>query len=104
MITKILIWLVEKVLLPLLDKRKNGARKLLRKVTHYKHHGVDVAVREVLMGEHREFCLCWYPCVFLKPGQSDNCPVAQKLYEFDVEHNLVTPVWECPNFVQRGDE
>jgi hypothetical protein len=63
----------------------------------YDHHGTTVWVREDLKGTHRQYCLCW-SCANLKPGSAENCPIAQKLYELDVEHHLTTPVFECPEF------
>jgi hypothetical protein len=63
----------------------------------YEHHGAAVFVRKDLKGRHRDNCLCW-SCDKLKPGQPNNCPIAQKLYGLCVEHNLVTPVYECPEF------
>lgn len=63
-------------------------------VEYYKHHGQMVAVRKSLKGMHREHCLC-YICRKFKPGDKDNCPKAQKLYEFDVENDMTTPVFEC---------
>jgi hypothetical protein len=66
----------------------------------YEHHGTLVWVREDLQGQHRAHCLCW-ACAKLRPGQAENCPIAQGLYEFDVAHNLVTPVFECPAFEEK---
>jgi hypothetical protein len=63
----------------------------------YEHHGVEVSVMAELEGHHRDFCLC-YSCEHFKPDQEDNCPIAQRVYELDVELDLVTPVWECPKF------
>ena len=70
-------------------------------VEHYNHHGVEVAVQPGLRGKHREHCLCWH-CARLKPGQSDNCEVAQALYVHCVKNDLVTPVYECPKFKAKG--
>jgi hypothetical protein len=64
----------------------------------YLHHGKMVWVRSDLLGSHKQHCLCW-SCAKLLPGQKENCPIAQKLYEINKEHNLVTPVYECPEFV-----
>ena len=63
----------------------------------YNHHGRNVWVREDLKGEHIGHCLC-YKCDNFKPNCSDNCHIAQAVYENCVEFGLVTPVWECPNF------
>ncbi len=63
----------------------------------YEHHGALVSVREDLKGKHREYCLCW-SCANFKPGEESNCPRAKQLYQFCVENDMVTPVWECPAF------
>ena len=70
-------------------------------IERYVHHGVEVAVQVQLRGKHREHCLCW-GCEKLKPGEADNCEIAQGLYEHCVKHNLVTPVYECPEFQEKG--
>jgi hypothetical protein len=65
----------------------------------YQHHGKIAWTRSDLLGTHRQNCLCW-SCSKLFPGSKDNCPIAQKLYGLCVEHNLVTPVYECPDFTK----
>jgi hypothetical protein len=65
----------------------------------YKHHGLEMWVREDLKGTHRDHCLC-YSCDKFFPGRSENCPIAQALYQFDIAHNLTTPVFECVEFCQ----
>lgn len=63
----------------------------------YSHHGTDVHVRSDLRGRHRSFCLC-FMCSKLRPGQADNCPIAQAVFENCVKYDIVTPMWECPKF------
>jgi len=74
-----------------------------KSVEKYIHHGEEVTVFSELKGTHREHCLCWNGCKHFKPnvpGQknSENCIMANGLYEFDVKFNLTTPVFECPKF------
>ena len=64
----------------------------------YEHYGTKVWVREDLKGTHRSHCLC-FSCTNLNLADREkNCPIANKLYQFCVDHNLTTPVFECPNF------
>lgn len=42
-------------------------------------------------------CLCWN-CTKLKPAQSNNCPIAQSLFDICVKHDVATPVTRCPEF------
>ena len=63
----------------------------------YDHHGATVWVDATLKGQHRSHCLCW-KCGNFKPGTPENCGIAQRLYQICVDHNLVTPVYECPEF------
>jgi len=76
-----------------------AAKNLLgpKKYEKYKHHGAEVWVRSDLKGKHRDYCLCW-SCNQFHPGQKINCPAAQVLYQNCVTFDVVTPVWECPNF------
>jgi len=68
----------------------------------YKHHNKNVAVLDELKGMHGEFCLC-YKCAKLNINDREkNCPIASELYQLCVKHNLVTPVFECPEFEENG--
>jgi hypothetical protein len=69
-------------------------------IIRYEHHGWMVSVMEHLKGLHKEHCLC-FRCKRFKPNKHDNCPVAQELFEFDIQHGCVTPMWECPVFVEQ---
>lgn len=69
-------------------------------VERYEHHGREVTVLSAIKGEHRSLCLCWQGCAKFKPGEPDNCPIAQSLYALCVEHGLTTPVGECAEFVR----
>lgn len=64
----------------------------------YTHHGHKVFVRKDLKGKHKNFCLCELCKKFVPENKSKNCKIANVLYQFDVRHSLVTPVWECPVF------
>lgn len=70
-------------------------------IERYEHHGRVVAVEADLKGKHRQYCLC-YGCARFNPGEADHCPIARRIYETCVEHGVVTPVWECPDFVIAG--
>lgn len=67
-------------------------------IIQYDHHGATVWVREDLKGKHREHCLCFSGCSKFKPGTPENCQIAQANYENCVKFNIVTPVFECPEF------
>jgi hypothetical protein len=66
----------------------------------YRHHGQEVYVRSVLKGKHKSYCLC-YSCLSFYPGTVFNCAIAERVYSACEEHNIVTPVWECPAFVEK---
>lgn len=63
----------------------------------YDHHDATVWVNSDLKGKHRGHCLC-FSCDRFKPGSDDNCYIAKRIYANCVEFNLVTPVYECPEF------
>ena len=67
-------------------------------IIKYKHHGVNVSVREDLKGKHREHCLCWICEKFNSKDRETNCNIANKLFEFDKYYSVTTPVWECKKF------
>jgi len=67
----------------------------------YEHHGVAVFVNSELKGTHRAHCLC-YQCESFHPGTPGNCNIAQRLYQLCVDEDLVTPVYECPKFVEKN--
>lgn len=64
----------------------------------YHHHDRDVWVRCDLVGEHRKYCLC-FSCAFF-----EECDVTKALYSFCMRHNMIAPVWECPEFKRKEIE
>ena len=72
-------------------------------IIKYKHHGVNVSVREDLKGKHREHCLCWICEKFNPNDRNSNCQIANLLFEFDKLHHVTTPVWECKKFIRLPD-
>lgn len=54
-------------------------------------------VVSVLKGLHRNCCLC-FSCGKFKPGDPDNCPIAEAVFANCVKFGIVTPMWECPKF------
>ena len=71
------------------------------KIIQYEHHGRMVYVDEDLKGRHREHCLCFRCAKFHPEDRAKNCPIANLNYAMDVLLNLVTPVWECPEFKEK---
>lgn len=69
------------------------------KTDKYEHHGVEVSVVAAVKGQHRDHCLC-YTCGRFAPGTAEHCPIARRIYENCVEHNVVTPVYECPKYAE----
>lgn len=67
-------------------------------IIEYEHHGLMMSVRNNLRGLHREHCLCWICDRFVPENRKKNCIIANKLFDFDIGHNVVTPVWECAMF------
>jgi len=71
------------------------------KIIQYEHYGRMVYVDEDLKGKHREHCLCFRCAKFHPENREKNCSSANLNYAMDVLLNLVTPVWECPEFVSK---
>lgn len=65
------------------------------KIIKVQKFGKELNVQEHLLGKHREHCLCWSGCKYFKPNTPENCEVAQKLLQFDIDNGVTTPVWEC---------
>ena len=64
----------------------------------YEHHGKKVWVNKDLVGKHRGHCLCFF-CAKFRPGVPEvNCPIANLNYAVCLAHNMVLPVYECPEF------
>ena len=64
----------------------------------YDHHGRRVWVRPELKGQHRKYCLC-FSCKNLNiEDRSKNCFIANALFDNCVKLDVVTPVFECPEF------
>lgn len=67
-------------------------------IIRYNHHGTEVLVQDNLKGKHKEFCLCYTACEHFRPGSSDNCEIAQAVFENCIKYGITTPVWECPKY------
>lgn len=69
-------------------------------MTKYLHHGNEVYVDEKLKGRHREHCLCWQGCARFKLDgpRSENCFIANAIFQIDKNFGVTTPVFECPEF------
>lgn len=66
----------------------------------FEHHGKMVWARSDLKGRFYQYCLC-FECGKFNPKLTNvdgNCPIATALYRLCVKHDLVTPVFECPEF------
>jgi hypothetical protein len=81
----------------LLIKRAGNTANDPIEFERYKHHNELVWVMKKNKGKHREHCLC-FQCARFHPGSDGNCETAKLLYKHCVELDIVTPVWECPNF------
>lgn len=69
------------------------------KIIRYEHHGYTVAVDEKLKGCHRKHCLC-FRCRSFAPDTKHNCPIAEWIFGTARRFILVTPVYECPQFIE----
>jgi hypothetical protein len=78
--------------------KAKGSTTMEKQIEKYEHHGELVSVFSEVRGKHREFCLCFQGCARFKPGQPDNCEIAQATFENCVKYNTVTPMWECPKY------
>lgn len=68
------------------------------KFEQYEHHGVLVTVVKSVKGKNREHCLC-FSCTKFKSGTPEtNCKIANLNYAVCLAHNVVLPVYECPQF------
>jgi|WetSurMetagenome_2_1015567.scaffolds.fasta_scaffold441091_2 hypothetical protein len=61
------------------------------------HYGVVVWVNPTTEALRRTECLC-LNCTCLKPGKTDNCPYAQRLYEVCKDGNIALAVTRCLPF------
>lgn len=59
------------------------------------HYGHDVWVNPTTEALRRSECLC-LNCDNLKPGQPDNCQIAQQLYQVCVSENVALTITRCP--------
>jgi hypothetical protein len=66
----------------------------------YTHHGRSVWVNKTLKGKHQEHCLC-FSCGKFFPNDNDNCRIAEMNFAMCKAFNLVTPVYECPEFADK---
>jgi hypothetical protein len=71
-------------------------------IIQYEHHNEQVWVDEDLKGKHRDMCLCYKCDKFNPENREANCEIANALYRICVYFSLATPVFECPDFKEKG--
>ena len=69
-----------------------AAGPVVQKVVRY---GVEVWENAYMDALRKKECLC-LNCGNMKPGSSDHCPAAKKLYELCREENLAMAITRCP--------
>ena len=77
---------------------------IIRYTHKWQNHEAEVAVIEANKGKHRNNCLCFQQCAKYLPGDKRNCPIADELFSFCINHDVVTPVWECPLYLAKQPE
>lgn len=68
------------------------------KIVKYFHHGVEVFTFEEIKGKHSIYCLCYANCAHFKPGQLDNCEIAEANFKLCLKYHITTPVFECSKY------
>ncbi len=84
-----ILWL-EKIFVDLLTGDKMRVQPKVEE-----HYGKRVFVNPTTEYIRRAECLC-LNCGNLKPGQPDNCQIAQALFEVCVRENVALAVTRCP--------
>jgi len=74
---------------------------MAKEITTYIHHGRRVSAAKENMGKHRENCLCLQCANFYPDCREKNCRIANLLFAIDCAFDITTPVWECPEFLQK---
>lgn len=64
------------------------------------HYGKTVWVNPTTETLRKTECLC-LNCSNLKPDQSDNCHIAQSLFQICVLENIAMAITRCPMFQQK---
>lgn len=83
---------------PSFMKRRLRMKEKARKEMHYEK---EVWVNPTTESLRKDECLC-LNCNNLKPGQPDNCSIAQVFYKTCVKENVALLVTRCPLFEPKG--
>jgi len=70
-------------------------------VIQYEHLGRQVSVLEQLKGKYRKHNLCQLCEKYTPDNHHTNCRIANAIFDNAVDFSVVTPVYECPEFVVR---
>lgn len=72
------------------------------KIEQYEHNGNMVSVKSNLKGKHNDHCICFSNCdKFYPDNLNKNCKIANILASIDKNFGIITPIWECPDYVER---
>ena len=78
-----------------------GKPVIIRYTHKWEGRQTEMAVIEANKGKHRNNCLCFQQCAKFLPGDARNCAIAAMLYHFATVHDVVTPVWECSQYIAK---
>lgn len=68
-----------------------------QRIGEQEKYGALVKVNTYTDKMRRNECMCLY-CTNLKPGQPDNCPAAQKMYDIAVQYDCAMMMTRCKNY------
>ncbi|MDD3102445.1 MAG: hypothetical protein PHE59_04865 [Patescibacteria group bacterium] len=61
------------------------------------HYNTEVWVNPTTESLRNKECLC-FNCCKSNPGEKNNCPIAQMLYEICKKENVALIITRCPHF------
>ncbi|MBI2047525.1 MAG: hypothetical protein HYT27_00130 [Parcubacteria group bacterium] len=70
-------------------------------ITEEIRHNVPLWENTFMDTLRRKHCLC-LNCAKLKPGQPDNCPIAQAGFELCKKYNTAYAMTRCPEWVEKS--
>lgn len=68
-------------------------------IEKYNHHKKEVSVVAEFKGKHRDLNVCQQGCSLFRPGESNNCAIAEMSFQLSKQVGIVT-VMECKDFTQ----
>lgn len=73
-------------------------KRVMNKVELQEHYGAKVWTNTFTDNIRRQECLCLFCKKIVKGDREKNCPIAQRIFDLSVKHDIAAMMTRCKEF------